>query len=429
LFASRLVKFESTKSLASTSSRSLGGALSENGDHRETTLHNVLNFIAEQQKYVASREQKESARPCSVNDLTKEFNIEGPPQRLGDVKICDSDVCLNKSADNENYVTLKQLCEEYTMNEQNSLKAAPAEELKQNIAYADEVCLVTPLDVESENCSNMSERPVDICSSVSVELASTEYQSGAPEVTDESFTKSTSSDVSATNNCTSESLTSSVSTPETVVSKIPRRKHNSKIPVSPAKKNDANQETKIPKSKIPHKSGRPAKAQKQKIVEVRQNNVPQHVITSERLPQCSSGVISNIIDGPPHRAVSFHERATSKDVIDELNRMIKNGDENAAATKEEQGDAANGTRLDQGCKTTGWVHVEKDIDLTDPKARANLLDVMMASVSSDSSPTSSCGGSVASDSTEDPPDYGHLHRIHRFHRQKKGISHLSFCFL
>ncbi|XP_068899256.1 uncharacterized protein [Tenebrio molitor] len=415
----RLVKFESTKSLASTSSRSLGGALSENGDHRETTLHNVLNFIAEQQKYVASREQKESARPCSVNDLTKEFNIEGPPQRLGDVKICDSDVCLNKSADNENYVTLKQLCEEYTMNEQNSLKAAPAEELKQNIAYADEVCLVTPLDVESENCSNMSERPVDICSSVSVELASTEYQSGAPEVTDESFTKSTSSDVSATNNCTSESLTSSVSTPETVVSKIPRRKHNSKIPVSPAKKNDANQETKIPKSKIPHKSGRPAKAQKQKIVEVRQNNVPQHVITSERLPQCSSGVISNIIDGPPHRAVSFHERATSKDVIDELNRMIKNGDENAAATKEEQGDAANGTRLDQGCKTTGWVHVEKDIDLTDPKARANLLDVMMASVSSDSSPTSSCGGSVASDSTEDPPDYGHLHRIHRFHRQKK----------
>lgn len=55
------------------------------------------------------------------------------------------------------------------------------------------------------------------------------------------------------------------------------------------------------------------------------------------------------------------------------------------------------------------------------QARANLLDVMMASVgSSDSSPTSSCGGSVASDSTEDPPDYGHLHRIHKYHRQKKG---------
>lgn len=46
---------------------------------------------------------------------------------------------------------------------------------------------------------------------------------------------------------------------------------------------------------------------------------------------------------------------------------------------------------------------------------------MMATVSSDSSPTSSCGGSVASDSTEDPPDYGQLHRIHKFHRQKKGM--------
>uniref|UniRef100_A0A1Y1K9B4 Uncharacterized protein n=3 Tax=Photinus pyralis TaxID=7054 RepID=A0A1Y1K9B4_PHOPY len=44
---------------------------------------------------------------------------------------------------------------------------------------------------------------------------------------------------------------------------------------------------------------------------------------------------------------------------------------------------------------------------------------MMASVSSDSSPTSSCGGSVGSDSTEEAPDYGHLHRLHKFHRQKK----------
>ncbi|XP_063922150.1 uncharacterized protein LOC135136678 isoform X3 [Zophobas morio] len=409
----RLVKFESTKSLASTSSRSLGGALSENGDHRETTLHNVLNFIAEQQKYVASRDQKESPRPCSASDITKDFNIEGPPQHVGDVKICDSDACLNKSIDDENYVTFKQLCSEYTMNEHNL-------ELKQNIAYADEVCLVTPLDVESENCSNMTERPVDICSSVNVEIASTEYQSGVLSETpvDESFTNS---DVS-TNNCTSDSVTSSVSTPETIVSKIPRRKQNSKIPLSPAKKSDSGgPETKIPKSKIPHKSNKGAKAQKQKVVEVRQNSVAQHVITSERLPQCSSGVISNIIDGPPHRAVSFHERATSKDVIDELNRMIKNGDEG-----QEQGEAV-GSKLDQGCRATGWVHVEKDIDLTDPKvrkkdtllARANLLDVMMASVSSDSSPTSSCGGSVASDSTEDPPDYGHLHRIHRFHRQKK----------
>ncbi|XP_064211325.1 uncharacterized protein LOC661743 isoform X3 [Tribolium castaneum] len=326
----RLVKFESTKSLASTSSRSLA----ENGD----TFHNVLNLIAEKQ-----------------NDATKDFNIEGP----GD----------------ENYVTLKQLCEEY---------AKKDEETKHNLAYADEVCLVTPIDVEiSENCSNLSELPVDICSSVNVELSSTTMSN---------------SDVST-------------STPETIISKIPRRKRDTKLAPSassPKKADDLKPKSKIPKVK-------------QKIVEVVQT-AQHHVITSERLPQCTSGVISNIIEGPPHRAVSFHERATSKDVIDELNRMIKNGEE-PNGDKEEGLGAAK--KLDEGCRTTGWVHVEKDIDLTDPKARANLLDVMMASVSSDSSPTSSCGGSVASDSTEDPPDYGHLHRIHRFHRQKKEIARES----
>lgn len=54
------------------------------------------------------------------------------------------------------------------------------------------------------------------------------------------------------------------------------------------------------------------------------------------------------------------------------------------------------------------------------QSRAMILDVMMTS--SDSSPTSSCGGSVSSESTDDPSDYSHLHRIHRFNRQKKGIS-------
>lgn len=332
----RLVKFESTKSLASTSSRSIGD---NNGD-RETTLQNVLTFIAEQQKYAVS------TRPNSA-EITKDFNIEGPPQKL---------------SDNENYVTLKQLCEEYTMNEQNTLK--DNEDIKHNLAYADEVCLVTALDVESENCSNITEHPVDICSSINVELSSTDYQtdiaSDANETfvnMDDSITQSTSSDISTSNNYTS----SSTSTPDTIVSKIPRRRHNSKIPVSPAKKieTSTSAETKIPKSKIPHKS---SNLVKQKIIEVKQNNPVQHIITSEKLPQCSSGVISNIIDGPPHRAVSFHERATSKDVIDELNRMIKNGDE---ANNQEQ--EANGGKLDQGGRTTGWIHVEKDIDLTDPK--------------------------------------------------------------
>ncbi|XP_017777107.1 PREDICTED: uncharacterized protein LOC108563059, partial [Nicrophorus vespilloides] len=348
----RLVKFESTKSLASSSSRSLGGggcgggALSENGE-RETALQNVLTFIAEQQKYTRETKPMEAV-------ATKEFNIEAPPpQAVDDIKVtCDVQ--------------------------------------QPKIAYADEVCLVTPIDIiESESCSMLSEHPVDICSSINVELSSTEYQKDSE---------------------LSESLTSSVSTPETIVSKIPRRK-SSKIPISPAK--SLKQGGAKGASRIPHRTAKPKPEIKVKSPE-HQKQQQQSAITSERLPQSTSGVVSDIIDGPPHRAVSFHERATSKDVIDELNRMIKNGND----ASQEHLDVTT-TCLDEACRATGWIHVERDVDLTDPKVRADLCDVMLTSVSSDSSPTSSCGGSVSSESTEEPPDYGQLHRIHRYHRQKK----------
>ncbi|XP_069688177.1 uncharacterized protein [Periplaneta americana] len=134
-----------------------------------------------------------------------------------------------------------------------------------------------------------------------------------------------------------------------------------------------------------------------------------------------------VTDGPPHaRAVSFHERATSKDVIDELNRMIRKG-EDGTVTVASAGSAGNATgaegdagtsKLDLACCCpTGWVHVERDIDFNDPKARANLLDVMLAS--SGSSGASSNSSSSSSDSGDEPADYQHLHRLHRFRRQKK----------
>lgn len=428
------MKFESTKSLASTSSRSLGGALSENGD-RETALHNVLTFIAEQQKYVHFNRDGPT-RPCSVNEVTKEFNIEGPPQEIDEMKNSGSDYSLPKSSDNENYVTLKQLCEEFGLKrdkdtngeskdkvkiekdnlrgdripkegsinnkddrrivkdgtgsfkkekknqkggrdtskggtdtskdgketskegketskegketskgvrdttkggrdtfragrdiiisgrdkieqemetiinltvESDNTKSArdkmeserditneetkklekemsAEENIKQNIAYADEVCLVTPLDVESENCSNMIVHPVDICS-VNVEINTSSYYQNSEHdagetvdsenlvMTNSDLTKSSDTSYSdlSTANCTSESLTSSVSTPDTVASKIPRRKTPSRIPISPARiaasnnlnsinnKDNSNavQECKIPpKSKIPHKNNK-----------------------------------------------------------------------------------------------------------------------------------------------------------------------------
>jgi len=67
------------------------------------------------------------------------------------------------------------------------------------------------------------------------------------------------------------------------------------------------------------------------------------------------------------RILSFHERATSKDVIDELNRMIRKGEDNTGAITNNESQVAL-EKLDLACCCpTGWVHVERDIDFTDPK--------------------------------------------------------------
>ncbi|XP_076754516.1 uncharacterized protein LOC143425524 isoform X3 [Xylocopa sonorina] len=135
------------------------------------------------------------------------------------------------------------------------------------------------------------------------------------------------------------------------------------------------------------------------------SSTPSTVVSPARAPL--------LIEGRD-RSLSFHERATSKDVIDELNRMIRKGEENTV-TQETQVPLE---KLDLACCCpTGWVHVERDIDFTDPKARANLLDVMLES--SESSSATSSSGSAGSDSGDEPPDYRHLHRLHRYRRQKK----------
>ncbi|KAJ8889786.1 hypothetical protein PR048_009289 [Dryococelus australis] len=92
--------------------------------------------------------------------------------------------------------------------------------------------------------------------------------------------------------------------------------------------------------------------------------------------ECSYGLI--VMDA---RAPSFHERATSKDVIEELNRMIRKGEDGGSARAVSTPGASEGdvsalgsSRLDMACCCpTGWVHVERDIDFTDPKlGRINL---------------------------------------------------------
>ncbi|XP_063973587.1 uncharacterized protein LOC135160693 isoform X3 [Diachasmimorpha longicaudata] len=136
------------------------------------------------------------------------------------------------------------------------------------------------------------------------------------------------------------------------------------------------------------------------------SSTPSTVVSPARAPL--------LIEGQD-RSISFHERATSKDVINELNRMIRKGEENQNQSQEQN---VSIDKLDLACCCpTGWVHVERDIDFTDPKARANLLDVMLAS--SESSSATSSSGSAGSDSGDEPSDYRHLHRLHRYRRQKK----------
>ncbi|XP_076350694.1 uncharacterized protein LOC143247102 isoform X2 [Tachypleus tridentatus] len=64
---------------------------------------------------------------------------------------------------------------------------------------------------------------------------------------------------------------------------------------------------------------------------------------------------------------------------------------------------------------TSWIHVETNIDLSDPEERANLLDSMMATMSNSSE----------EEDGNEVQEYQHnqrLHALHRFRRQKKRAS-------
>lgn len=52
--------------------------------------------------------------------------------------------------------------------------------------------------------------------------------------------------------------------------------------------------------------------------------------------------------------------------------MIKSGDETIAETKEVS-EGEKEAKLDEACRPTGWVRVEKDIDLTDPKVTKYII--------------------------------------------------------
>ncbi|XP_076618572.1 uncharacterized protein LOC143340465 isoform X3 [Colletes latitarsis] len=295
----RLVKFESTKSLASTSSRS-----GRPPPDREQALQSVLSFIAEQQMYLAEL----------PNNLLEHNNASLTTEAL-------------EETENKDECGTEEMCTEMEASvDQDNTNAEDIVEMSSNDDLLDQIP-VPPLAPEERIISAVA------CNGgVSYTTVAPSELGAVPEEDEEAATSST---------------------PSTVVS--------------------------------------PARA-------------------------------PLLIEGRD-RSLSFHERATSKDVIDELNRMIRKGEEHNL----NQEAHLPLEKLDLACCCpTGWVHVERDIDFTDPKARANLLDVMLAS--SESSSAASSNGSAGSDSGDEPPDYRHLHRLHRYRRQKKDGSSYAVCF-
>ncbi|KAF7987867.1 hypothetical protein HCN44_003730 [Aphidius gifuensis] len=281
----RLVKFESTKSLASNSSKS-GNKLPQ---EREQALQSVLNFIAEQQMYLATDSSK-------INDDDND------------------DVCIDDNA-------IVEIVHDDEINDSLATKTTAA---------STATTASTTAAAEINNLNNFHECDL-------IEDERTELYCGLSGVLN------------------GPCLGELVAVPE-------------------------------------------------EDEEAATSSTPSTVVSPERAPML---VEEN------DRGLSFHEKATSKDVINELNRMIRKGEDGQAIQERVEID-----KLDLACCCpTGWVHVERDIDFTDPKARANLLDVMLAS--SESSSATSSSGSAGSDSGDEPPDYRHLHRLHRYRRQKK----------
>ncbi|XP_076277482.1 uncharacterized protein LOC143207673 isoform X4 [Lasioglossum baleicum] len=288
----RLVKFESTKSLASTSSRS-----GRPPPDRDQALQSVLSFIAEQQMYLAELPSSNLLEQNNASSTTDVLDEARSKEDCGTEAIC---------ADIETSV----------VDEENN---------------------------HGENAAETSSSNDDLLDQISV-------PSLAPE--------------------------------ERIISAVACNGGVSYTTVAPSELGAVPEEDE----------------------EAATSSTPSTVVSPARAPL--------LIEGR-NRSLSFHERATSKDVIDELNRMIRKGEETLM-----QDSQVPLEKLDLACCCpTGWVHVERDIDFTDPKARANLLDVMLAS--SESSSAASSSGSAGSDSGDEPPDYRHLHRLHRHRRQKK----------
>lgn len=404
----RLVKFESTKSLASTSSRSQTGesvgirrgdlpVLVPVSSDREQALQSVLHFIAEQQQYCLSREVADGQSNdtfieevmSEAKDITKDHLCETATEDSKDLSLYENE--------NKNSASRKR------PDNSEPFSNEP------NASYSEKSCGCKILVEEDrnemeKNCDNEEHINSD------VDLPEEQCQQTEVLHSDDSSSKYSSEKTQINIETCKRIEYTTEQTDKSLLLTRPGRTDSSRSGLRPVPEED---EEHTPMSES-LKSAAPMtytvlKAYSSITCENKDESVTSlQDSTDSAIAQHSQTPV--VIAGP--RSISFHERATTKDVIDELNRMIRKG---------EDGNEAEGTAIVNNldvacCCPTGWVHVDREIDFTDPKARANLLDVMLAASHSSSSAGSS---SSNSDSGDEPADYQHLHRLHRFRRQKK----------
>ncbi|XP_063377787.1 uncharacterized protein LOC134664971 isoform X1 [Cydia fagiglandana] len=467
----RLVKYESTKSLASNSSRGLPTADGNNHlrfhdvqamalQDREQALQNVLNFIAEQQKYCRDREESDSMSSRPVSEIRElpppyaaaDFDDEsiGPRSEVSEdrprpdsfssfsendscdvlperprIQFCDT-VSEPRSTprfiEREGpYVESEDYYDEFTRtdNDENELDEHHLLKVqrKNEINRTNDLSKITDLDMSEkfeERCDIDSSRPEDF-KETAVKILLKQGLSERPEL-DTCLIKSSSFPFA--NGETEVSLVEEVlsacrrSTGALVT--VPEEEENSSPETSSPQMTESNTtSTSTAETVIVSNKERERPKEKSRIPMLLGGKRPPSSPRRSKIPVVEKkGVAAApepIIVKQEH-TLSFHEAATSKDVIEELNRMIRQSEGASDVKSEDRGQAQKDGAL---WAPTGWVHVEKDIDFSDPKARANLLDVMLAS--SDSSP-SSCGSSPAE--PPPPPAYSRLHRLHRSRRQK-----------
>ncbi|XP_024085973.1 uncharacterized protein LOC112128253 isoform X1 [Cimex lectularius] len=102
------------------------------------------------------------------------------------------------------------------------------------------------------------------------------------------------------------------------------------------------------------------------------------------------------------------KQLTQVSTLEELHKIVDGGAEDEVP---QESSHEVDLQEEETSKPTGWVHLNRPADLTDPKLKANLLEVMSSRSSS------SCSGS--SESGDDHSPYQHLHRLHRSRRHKK----------